>query len=217
METLGNRTAREVLEPLRASEAKIGDRTIHRTVERKWESLRRAGPGLVPPRYAYVARRLQDTKPKGNVMDLSHLFLLAWTGLIFAVLGEIWLVQIVVYPLFGKVGEAEYVVYHKFYSSRIPLPVIVPGFASFLLTIPLIFLAPDSVPLWMLLANFACGVAGLIVTVALEIPRHARLEKGGKQVEVIRELIRYNWPRTLSITGSAFLTLLMLLSAFQPA
>ncbi|QIN82338.1 hypothetical protein GBA63_06495 [Rubrobacter tropicus] len=150
-------------------------------------------------------------------MDFSHLFLIAWTGLIFAVLGEIWLVQIVVYPLFGKVGEAEYTAYHKFYSSRIPLPVIVPGFASFLLTIPLVFLAPESVPLWMLLANLACGVVGLLVTVALEIPRHARLENGGKQVKVIRELVRYNWPRTFSITGSALLTLLMLLSAFRPA
>lgn len=50
----------------------------------------------------------------------------------------------------------------------------------------------------------------------LEIPRHARLEKGGKQEAVIRELVRYNWPRTLAITGSAFLTLLMLAAAFQP-
>lgn len=150
-------------------------------------------------------------------MDFSHWFLLAWTVLIFAVLGEIWLVQIVVYPLFAKVGEAEYVAYHKFYSSRIPLPVIVPGFASFLLAIPLVFFAPDSVPLWMVLANLACGVVGLIVTVALEIPRHAKLENGGKQEKVIRELVRYNWPRTASITGSAFLTLLMLTAAFSPA
>ena len=48
-------------------------------------------------------------------------------------------------------------------------------------------------------------------------PSHARLERGGKQDKVIRELVRYNWPRTLSITGSAFLTLLMLISAFSPA
>lgn len=150
-------------------------------------------------------------------MDLSHWILLLWTVLIFAVFGEIWLVQLVVYPLFVKVGEAEYVAYHRFYSSRIPLPVIVPGFASFLLTIPLVFVAPDRVPAWMTLANLACGVVGLLVTVGLEIPRHATLENGGKQVKVIRELIRYNWPRTLSITGSAFLTLLMLTAAFSPA
>lgn len=149
-------------------------------------------------------------------MDFSHLFLLVWTVVIFYVTGGIWFVQIVVYPLFGKVGEKEYIAYHKFYSSRIPLPVIVPGFASFLLPIALMFLRPESVPLWMTLANVACALVGLFVTVALEIPRHARLEKGGKQEVVIRELILYNWPRTVAITGSALLTLLMLTVAFSP-
>jgi hypothetical protein len=149
-------------------------------------------------------------------MDFSHLFLLVWTVVIFYVTGGIWFAQIVVYPLFGKVGEKEYIAYHKFYSSRIPLPVIVPGFASFLLPIALMFLRPESVPLWMALANVACALVGLFVTVALEIPRHARLEKGGKQEVVIRELILYNWPRTVAITGSALLTLLMLTVAFSP-
>jgi hypothetical protein len=149
-------------------------------------------------------------------MDFAHWLLLGWTVLILYVFGEIWFVQIVVYPLFGKVGENEYVAYHRFYSSRIPLPVIVPGFASFLLPIALVFLGPGSVPTWIYLANVVCGLVGLLVTVALEIPRHARLEKDGKQEVVIRELILFNWPRTLSITGSAFLTVLMILSAFSP-
>jgi hypothetical protein len=149
-------------------------------------------------------------------MDLGHWLLLLWTGIVFYVLGGIWFAQIVVYPLFGKVGTTEYVAYHRFYSSRIPLPVIIPGFASFLVPIALVFFGPSSVPPWMFLANAACGVVGLVVTVALEIPRHARLERGGKQEKVIRELVRYNWPRTLSITGSAFLTLLMLSTAFSP-
>ena len=149
-------------------------------------------------------------------MDFAHWLLLGWTVLILYVFGEIWFVQIVVYPLFGKVGENEYVAYHRFYSSRIPLPVIVPGFASFLLPIALVFLGPGSVPTWIYLANVVCGLVGLLVTVALEIPCHARLEKDGKQEVVIRELILFNWPRTLSITGSAFLTVLMILSAFSP-
>jgi hypothetical protein len=49
----------------------------------------------------------------------------------------------------------------------------------------------------MTLANAACGLVGLAVTVALEILRHARPERDGKQEKVIRELVRYNWPRTL--------------------
>ncbi|MGE0628263.1 MAG: hypothetical protein AB7O43_10595 [Hyphomicrobiaceae bacterium] len=66
-------------------------------------------------------------------METSEFLLLLWAALVFWVLGQIWLVQIVVYPLFAKVGEAEYVGYHRFYTRRIPLPVIIPGFASFLL------------------------------------------------------------------------------------
>ena len=45
---------------------------------------------------------------------------------------------------------------------------------------------------------------------------YARLEKGDKQGAVIRELILHNWPRTLAITGSSLLTLLMLTAAFAP-
>jgi hypothetical protein len=149
-------------------------------------------------------------------MDLPHLLLLLWTGVIFYVLGGIWFAQIVVYPLFAKVGAEEYVRYHKLYSSRIPLPVIVPGFASFLIPVALVFFGPDSVPAWMTLANAACGFVGLAVTVVLALPRHARLERGGKQDRVIRELVHYNRPRTASITGSAFLTVSMLPAAFSP-
>jgi hypothetical protein len=150
-------------------------------------------------------------------MDFSHWLLLAWTVVIFYVLGVTWFAQIVVYPLFGKVGESEYVAYHHFYSSRIPLPVIIPGFLSFLMPVALAFLGPEEVPSWMYLASVGCGLAGLLVTVALEIPRHSRLEKGGRQEPVIAELIRFNWPRTLAITGSAAITLAMLPEAFAPA
>jgi hypothetical protein len=150
------------------------------------------------------------------MMDFAHWLLIVWTGIIFYVLGGIWFAQIVVYPLFGKVGAGEYVRYHRFYSSRIPLPVILPGFASFLVPVALVFFGPESVPAWMTFANAACGLVGLVVTVALEIPRHARLERDGKQEKVIRDLVRYNWPRTLSITASALLTLMMLPAAFSP-
>ncbi len=150
-------------------------------------------------------------------MDFSHWFLLVCTLLVLYNLGVIWFVQLVVYPLFAKVGVDDYVAYHRFYSSRIPFPVILPGFACFLLPIGLMFFRPLSIPLGIALANAVCGLVSLVVTVALEIPRHYRLERGGKQESVIGELIRYNWPRTVGITGSAFLTIVMLTLAFSPA
>jgi len=149
-------------------------------------------------------------------MDLSHWLLLLSAVVVLYVLGEIWFAQIVVYPLFAKVGDAEYVTYHSFYSSRIPLPVIVPGFASFVLPIAILFARPESVPFWLAAANATCAIIGLFVTVALEIPRHRRLAEDGKHDRTIWELIAFNWPRTLSISGCAILTVAMLLSAFAP-
>jgi hypothetical protein len=87
--------------------------------------------------------------------------------------------------------------------------VIIPGFLSFLVPVPLALLGPD-VPTWMSVANIATGLVGLAVTVGLAIPRHARLERDGKNERAIAELVRYNWPRTLSITAQAAVTFLML-------
>jgi hypothetical protein len=136
------------------------------------------------------------------------MLLLAWTALIFWVLGQIWFCQHVVYPLFARVGHAEYIDYHHFYGRRIPLPVIVPGFASFVMPVALALYGP-SVPTWMTWVNLAGGAGALWVTVVLEIPRHVLLERGGKNGRTIDELIRYNWPRTLAITAQALVTLAM--------
>lgn len=141
--------------------------------------------------------------------QVENLYLILWAVLSFWELGQIWFCQIVVYPLFAKVGEGDYVGYHRFYSKRIPLVVILPGFASFLLPIPLAMFGPAG-PTWMSVANIACGVVGLLVTLLLAIPRHNRLERGGKNASTIAELVRYNWPRTISITIQALVTVMML-------
>jgi hypothetical protein len=64
-------------------------------------------------------------------MDAQHIVLVAWCALLFWVLGQIWMAQLVVYPLFANVGAADYVAYHSAYARRIPLPVILPGSPAF--------------------------------------------------------------------------------------
>ena len=149
-------------------------------------------------------------------MDFSHWFLLLYATLAFYVLGITLLAQLVVYPLFAQVCLAEYVTYHKLYSSRILDPVILPGFACFLLPIALIFFHPEAVPLWITVANATCGLLALFVTVLLEIPRCYQLETKEKKMRVIQALIRYSWTRTVGIAGSACLSLAMLMLSFSP-
>jgi hypothetical protein len=150
-------------------------------------------------------------------MEFSHVILVIALAVQLYNVGTIWFCQIVVYPLFGKVGVADYMEYHRYYTFRIPLPIIIPGFTSFFLPFLVLFYLPASVPVWMAWANVFCGLVGLLVTVGLEIPRHNKLEREGKDDELIRQLIRFNWPRTLSITVSAALTLAMAFCAFTPA
>jgi hypothetical protein len=145
-----------------------------------------------------------------STMSIDTAVLALWTMLVGWTLGQIWLAQIVVYPLFAHVGEPDYLGYHRFYTSRIPLPVILPGFLSFLLPIPLSILGP-SVPVWMIAANIAVGLCGLLVTVMLAIPRHTLLEKNGKDTATIAELVRFNWLRTASITAQALIAFVMLM------
>lgn len=141
-----------------------------------------------------------------------------WAVAAFAVVtwstAQLWFAQLVIYPLFGQVGADDYVAYHRSYSRRIPLPVIVPGFASFVMPLLLAWVLPSGPP-WLIVANIACGLVGLAVTVALEIPRHARLEKFGRDDRVIAELVRFNWPRTLAMTGSAACCMAILVEAWR--
>lgn len=140
--------------------------------------------------------------------------LLPWAGLMFWVTGQLWFCQVVIYPLFARVGPTEYVGYHGFYSRRIPLPVILPGFASFLASIPLALWGPV-VPSWMTATNLAAGTVGLLVTVLLAIPRHNRLERDGRDDVVIDELVRFNMPRTLAASIQAGIALAMLASVLR--
>ncbi len=148
-----------------------------------------------------------------NFTDIGHGILLAALCLQFYNLGTIWLAQRVIYPLFEKVGAAEYVTYHRFYVHRIPLPIILPGFASFVMPIAVWATLPAIVPQGLAIANVAMGIVGLVVTVGLEIPRHTKLQ-AARDPLTIKELISYNWPRTFSISASAALVLGMFVYAF---
>jgi hypothetical protein len=149
-------------------------------------------------------------------MDIFHWFLLGALCLQWFVTGTIWYAQTTVYPLFARVGPTEYVSYHSYYASSILLSVIVPGFLSFMTPIGLLVSAPDDLPGWLLWINVAAGIVGFLVTVLLAIPRHNRLERDGKDDRLIAELVRYNWPRTASLTVSCICTTAMLFHAFVP-
>lgn len=106
--------------------------------------------------------------------------------------GLIWLVQIVHYPLMGKVGEAGYVEYQRAHMSRIT-PVVLPAMIVELgCAVWLAFKLPGALSM----IGLGAAVAIWVSTFAMQVPRHAQLAKSF-DTEAHRRLVRSNWVRTI--------------------
>ena len=149
-------------------------------------------------------------------MSEAHWFLLFLAILSVYNCGVIWPTQSVTYPLFQLVPKDAFLAYHLFYNRRITAAVIIPGLLSFLAPFVLLFFRPPSVTLWMAILSAVLGGLALFVTVALEVPRHIRLQRQGKSDVLIQGLIVNNWLRTFAITAQAALLLWLLSRTFVP-
>lgn len=118
---------------------------------------------------------------------------LATTG---PMVGLIWLVQLVHYPLMAKVGAANWAEYHHAHTRQITW-----------LVMPLM-LGEAAASLWLLIASNGATVPIVLAALALvawlstflwQVPMHSQLSQGF-DAEVIRKLTRSNWLRTVAWT-----------------
>lgn len=147
----------------------------------------RLGVGLV------LQRRLPPRQNSGQKMSTLWMIHVAVT---WALVGLIWTIQMVHYPLFKQVGEEQFSRYHNWHMARIvwlvgPLMLVEAGTAAVLL-----YCGEHSL-------LFLLSVAALAViwgsTVWLQVPLHQRLVAGYEQ-RLIHRLVRSNWWRTLAWT-----------------
>lgn len=135
--------------------------------------------------------------------------LTALVATLFSV-GVIWFMQVLEYPLFAYVGEEAFPSFHAQHNRRLPGVVFLPMLVAFASTVTLLFVRPAVVPRWLVwLGVFFVGVV-LASSFTLLIPRHMRLTRGGYSLEVVRELVRFNWIRTVAWTLHALVLLAML-------
>ncbi len=129
-------------------------------------------------------------------MTVAHsmvlmLHLLATAGMV----GLIWFVQVVHYPLFAAVGRDGFVEYERLHQRRTSF-VVGPLMAAEGVTAVWLALAPPpEVP--RLFAMVGLAVLGVVhaSTVWLQVPQHAALSRGF-DAERARRLVRTNWVRT---------------------
>jgi uncharacterized YccA/Bax inhibitor family protein len=125
--------------------------------------------------------------------------LLLHTAVTLVLVGLIWTIQIVHYPLFHEVGPAAFPAYHlrhMWLISCIAGPLMVAEVVS---AVGVLYLGNYS-PLYL----FSLGALGAVwlSTFVYQVPVHARLAQG-YDAEAIQQLVTTNWLRALAWTVRA--------------
>lgn len=136
---------------------------------------------------------------QGTVSDVENTLLVANLVATLVMVGVIWFVQIVHYPLLSVVpveSAASTAVEHQRRTSYVVgLPMAVEGVS----TLGLLAMAPDAVSWWLPWVGAVLLAVALGSTVLLSVPRHARMASA-PDAQVGRELVVTNWPRTIAWT-----------------
>ena len=147
-----------------------------------------------------------------NLPDVLFLLHLLAT---LAMFGVIWFVQIVHYPLMHDVTVQD-VYFVK--NARLTAFVVVPLMLIELAT-GMAFLFTDLTPSYLPFSAVCLGLvliaAAWLVTFVFQVPRHRILIQCRYNGKVVKELVNWNWLRTLAWTLRAFLLLWSLFSALQ--
>lgn len=121
----------------------------------------------------------------------------------WALVGLIWTVQVVHYPLFAHVGGDEFRRYHARHTRQITW-IVAPLMAVELVTASLLFVV--GVRETWLLVSFAPLAFNWLATWRVQIPLHGRLA-AGFDADAHRRLVASNWWRTAawSLRGACVL------------
>ena len=129
-----------------------------------------------------------------------------------AMLGVIWMVQLVQYPGFLDVGPADFPAFHAAHSQRITL-IVGPLMALEGITALWILVArPSGVPPWAALLGVGLLGVAVLTTMFVSVPLHGRIASAW-DAEAIRRLVATNWIRTAAWTARGILSLWMLNAA----
>lgn len=126
--------------------------------------------------------------------------------------GLIWTVQVVHYPLMALVDGTRFVAYEAAHAPRMAAVVMLPWSLQGLTTAWLLLSPPSDVPSWSIAAAALTAAIPVLVTVGWSVPAHARLGRGFDPATHGR-LVRTNWIRTWAWTAHGANAVAMLVRA----
>ena len=142
-------------------------------------------------------------------MSIAKYCLLAQFAATWGMVGLIWFVQVVHYPLMGRVGEREFAHYellHQRLTSFVVGPLML---TELFATVVLLFWRVPSVPLTSAVMGAMLVAVIWIGTYTMQVPLHTALSDGFS-LELHRRLVVGNWLRTVCWTARGVVVLDML-------
>jgi len=128
--------------------------------------------------------------------------------------GLIWMVQVVHYPLFDDVGEQNYVSYQKRHQNNITW-IVGPMMLTELVTaIALIWYPIEGVDKSLVYTGIGLVVLIWLSTAFIQVPCHEKLVKGF-DLAAHKWLVNSNWIRTLAWTARGGIVTWMLVRVFS--
>ena len=128
-----------------------------------------------------------------------------WFGLLLAATwcaAGCWMLQVVCYPTYSIVGKEEFVAFHTRFGKLLVPVFVVPAFLTGVGLIASALWRPGFVPSWAGYANAVVGAMILGTTLTIELPKHIKLDRDGKDDALLRSLISNNLPRALGWTAA---------------
>lgn len=129
--------------------------------------------------------------------------------------GIIWLVQLVVYPMFLDVGPGGFPAWETEHSERITPVVGVPILGQLAVAAALLLTAPAA-SRWLVRVNLGLVVLALAVTGLVSVPLHDDLARGFSAA-TIDDLVQTNWVRTVAWTAQLAVAIALLISRVADA
>ncbi len=133
------------------------------------------------------------------MLELPSVIVLAHLVSTLFMVGMIWTVQLVHYPLMALVGPERFQAYEAAHSPRMAAVVMFPWAIQGITVAAMLITAPEGVPVLLIRAAAAAAAVPVLVTVIASIPAHARLADGYDR-DAHRTLVRTNWIRTAGWT-----------------
>jgi len=125
-------------------------------------------------------------------------------------IGLIWMVQVVHYPLFRAIPADSFRPYEAAHTSAIGRLLILPAGIEVVSAAALVWYRPDAVPLWLVMLSGALLAAIWVATALVQARLHRRL-LDGYDIATVDRLVRTNWFRTGAWTLRGVLVAVMLL------